>query len=394
MRWALIGLFVSGLAVAPADLVLAQTTDAQPAVATSTAPSQPTLTAGQLDALVAPIALYPDQLLSNVLMASTYPIEIVDADRWLHADKGLTGVALSSALDQQSWHASVKALVWTPQVLDMMNTQLDWTQKLGNAVMAQQADVMAAVQSLRAKAEAEKKLETTKEQIVSTQTQGPKQVIVIEPADPGTLYVPYYNPAVVYGTWGWPAYPPYYWPPPAGYAVGVGITFGVGIAVGDAWWGWGHWGGGGYWGGFDWWHGNINVHQTVNINNNIHVNSDNWQRNVNDTSANFDRNNVNNNVDRNTDINRDTTNNFTDNSRQDFNNDFRGDDSGNSVRDDGGDNSYRADDGDDFRGNGGGGDWRGNDFGGDGFHGDGGDRGWGGGDRGWGGGGGGGGRRR
>ena len=326
---------------------------------------------------MAPIALYPDQLLSNVLMASTYPIEIVDADRWAHADKGLTGVALSNALDQQSWHASVKALVWTLQVLDMMNTQLDWTQKLGNAVMAQQADVMAAVQRLRAKAEAEKKLETTKEQIVSTQTQGPKQVIVIEPADPGTIYVPYYNPAVVYGTWGWPAYPPYYWPPPAGYALGVGIAFGVGIAVGDAWWGWGHWGGGGYWGGFDWWHGNINVHQTVNINNNIHVNSDNWQRNVNDTSANFDRN---------TDINRDTTNNFTDNSRQDFNNDFRGDDSGNSVRDDGGD-GYRADDGDDFRGNGGGGDWRGNDFGGDAFHGDGG---WGGGH----GGGGGGGRRR
>ncbi len=155
------------------------------------APQQQLLDAGQLDQLVAPIALYSDPLLAQVLMASTYPLEVVQADRWAKANKSLKGDALTTALDKQDWDASVKELVSTPTVLAMMNDKLDWTQALGDAVLAQQADVMDAIQRLRAKAQANGKLETTKQQKVTVkQDQGSAPVIEIEPASPEVVYVP------------------------------------------------------------------------------------------------------------------------------------------------------------------------------------------------------------
>jgi hypothetical protein len=241
--------------------------------------SGPQLTAAQLAQLVAPIALYPDELLSDVLQASTYPVEIVEAARWYEANKSLTGDALTSALDQQTWHAGVKSLVATPSVLEMMNTQLGWTQQLGTAVLSQQSAVMAAVQTLRAQAQAANQLQSNQQQNVSVQNQGGQQVIVIQPTNPGTIYVPYYDPAVVYGRWAYPDYLPYYWAPPVGIAIGRGIAFGVGFAIGDPIWH-GYWGG--YWGGFDWWHGNVLVHNNVWVNDNVHVNVNTWQHDDND----------------------------------------------------------------------------------------------------------------
>ena len=140
---------------------------AQSAQPPAPAPSQQLLKTEELDQLVAPVALYPDTLLASVLMASTYPLEVVQADRWASANKGLKGEKLKAEADKQPWDDSIKQLAATPSVLNMMSTQLEWTQKLGDAVLAQQADVMDAVQRLRSKAQAEKKLTTTKEQKVS-----------------------------------------------------------------------------------------------------------------------------------------------------------------------------------------------------------------------------------
>jgi Protein of unknown function (DUF3300) len=246
----------------------------QPAPAAAAAPAQQTLGKEQLDALVAPIALYPDPLLSEVLMASTYPLEVVEANRWADANKNLQGDQLKAAVDKQDWDNSLKALVATPSVLAMMSEKLDWTQKLGNAVLAQQAGVMDAIQRLRAKAQAANKLQTTPQQTVSVQQDAGQQVIAIEPASADTIYVPYYNPSVVYGDWPYPDYPPYYFPPPgyiAGAAIATGIAFGAGYALG-------RWASGGYiWGGgFRWRNGNIVVNRPVNIN----AKTANWQHNA------------------------------------------------------------------------------------------------------------------
>src|SRR6202167_5014898 len=173
----------------------------------TSAPSQQLLTAGQLDALVAPIALYPDALLSEVLMASTYPLEVVEADRWANANKTLQGDALKAAIAQQNWDDSIKSLAATPDVLDLMSNKLDWTQQLGDAVLAQQPDVMDAIQRLRVKAQANNKLQSTSQQNVPTQSTGGQQYIYIAPTDPDELYVPYYDPSVVYGDWPYPDYP-------------------------------------------------------------------------------------------------------------------------------------------------------------------------------------------
>jgi hypothetical protein len=245
-----------------------------PPAAPAAASSEQLLKPEELDALVAPIALYPDTLLAEVLMASTYPLEVVQADRWVNENKKLKGDQLKAAVDKQQWEDSVKALVATPPVLTMMSEKLDWTQKLGDAVLAQQADVMDAIQRLRSKAMANNKLQTTKEQIVTVKQQASKQVIVIEPAEPNTIYVPYYNPAVVYGSWPYPAYPPYYFPAPGYIAAGIigtGIAFGAGYALGRWASGGNYWGGGMYWGG-----NNINVNRPVNINNI----GNNWQHRV------------------------------------------------------------------------------------------------------------------
>jgi hypothetical protein len=238
------------------------------------AQSSQTLKPEELDQLVAPIALYPDSLLSEVLMASTYPLEVVEADRWIKQNKGLKGDALKKSVDQKKWDESVKSLAAVPDVLGMMGDKLDWTQKLGDAVLAQQADVMDAIQRLRQKAHSNDKLKTTPQQKVTASQQGGKTYIAIEPAVPDTVYVPYYDPAVVYGAWPYPAYPPYYFPAPgyiAGTAIATGLAFGAGYAVG-AWAS-----GGGWWGGgVNWNNNNININNDIDIkkrNNWIH-NSD------------------------------------------------------------------------------------------------------------------------
>ena len=215
----------------------------------------------ELDQLLAPIALYPDSLLAQIFMASTYPLEVVEAERWAKKNQGLKGDALASALEKENWDPSVKSLVNFPQVLEMMNEKLDWTQKLGDAFLAQQKDVMATVQKLRAKAEAQGNLKSNEEQKVVVEKE--TQTIIIESASPQVVYVPTYNPTVVYGAWWYPSYPPYYYYPP-GYAAGAALfSFGVGIAVGAAWgYAWGHCN----------WHGgdvNIDINRNTNINNNI-----------------------------------------------------------------------------------------------------------------------------
>ena len=172
--------------LAPTTKALAQGGSAPGSGTASPAPntSAQTLKPEELDQLVAPIALYPDTLLSQLLMASTYPLEVVEADRWVKANKNLKGEQLKAAVDKQRWDDSVKQLAATPSVLDMMSSKLDWTQKLGDAVLAQQPDVMDAVQRLRNKADAQNKLKQPRSRRSPVRTEQGKQVIVIEPAKP------------------------------------------------------------------------------------------------------------------------------------------------------------------------------------------------------------------
>jgi hypothetical protein len=193
----------------------------------------------ELDQLVSPIALYPDPLIAQILMSATYPLEVVQADRWLQdpANSALKGEALEAALAQEPWAPSVKALVPFPQVLWMMDRNIDWTERLGNAFLAQESDVMAAIQRLRQRAMAAGTLVSTPEQVVSYE--GP--IIIIEPASASILYVPVYDPWHVYGPWPYPAYPPYYFLPPSGFYLGTvisGIGFEIGIRIIAPLWGW------------------------------------------------------------------------------------------------------------------------------------------------------------
>lgn len=269
-------LIVLVLLMASSAAVFAQTGDQssgpsnEPQPTTKSSPGAELLKPEQLEALVAPIALYPDELLANVLAASTYPLEVVQADRWLKERKTLKGDALKSEVEKQSWDNSVKALSSTPDVIAMMSDKIDWTKRLGDAVLAQQADVMDAIQRLRTKAYDNKKLVTTKQQKVSVQTQENRQTIVIEAASPDTMYVPYYDPETVYGTWPYTEYPPYYFGYPSYIGTGViaaGLAFGAGWAIGR----WGN-----YWGGgFNW--GNRNLY--VNHYNRINNVGNNWQHN-------------------------------------------------------------------------------------------------------------------
>jgi Protein of unknown function (DUF3300) len=226
--------------------------------------SQKLLTPGQLDSLVAPIALYPDPILSQVLVASTYPIEIVEAGRWLSQHSNLKGKELTDAAAKQTWDASVQGLVVLPDVLKRLDQDVGWTSDLGNAFLAQQQDVMDAVQRLRQKASAAGALQSTKEQTVTTATENNQTYIEIQPASTQVVYVPQYNPVAV---WGPPAeypYPPIYYPPVSTGAVvaASAISFGVGMAVGAIWSGGGGWGGYGW--GCGWGRGN-----NVVINNNF-----------------------------------------------------------------------------------------------------------------------------
>ena len=225
----------------------------------------------EVEALVAPIALYPDSVLSQALMASTYPLEIVLAARWIKAHPNVKGDDAVKAVANESWDVSVKSLVAFPQVLEPMSDKLDWTQKLGDAFLAQEKEVLDAVQRLRAKAQQAGNLKSNEQQtvIVEPATTTTQTIVRIEPANPEVIYVPAYDPMIVYGGWAYPYYPPYYWPPyPAyypGYAFGAGIAWGIGFAVGVAIIGGITWGGGG--------NVNINVNRAANIDRNFNRNN-------------------------------------------------------------------------------------------------------------------------
>ena len=270
MCWigALLGLLCAGL---PSQAQTGDQTPQTPSSAPSPVPEPPALKPAELDALVAPIALYPDTLLSNVLMASTYPLEVVRADRWINQNKNLKGDALKAAAEKQDWDGSVKALVATPSVLQMMNEHLEWTQKLGEAFLAQQQDVMDAVQRLRSKAYDRKKLVTTKEQKVTVNQEQNRRFIYIEPASADSIYVPYYEPQVVFGDWPYSDYPayPYDWGYPGYIGAGIiaaGVAFGAAYALGR-WATGGYWGSGGWWGGsrVNWGGGAIDINRGARV---------------------------------------------------------------------------------------------------------------------------------
>ena len=254
------------LSLGEAEL-LAQTTPSStmapvtPEATPPAAPDSPPIPNDQLDSLVAPIAMYPDPLLAQTLAASTYPLEIIQLQQWMDKNKSLKGKALSDAVAKQPWDPSIQSMVAVPDVVKRLAGNIQWTTDLGNAFLAQQSDVMDAVQRMRAKAQAKGNLSSNQQQKVETRTEANKQVIVIEQADPSVVYVPSYDPAVVYGPPVYPYYP-YSYP---GYYPGMGLAFGAGIIIGagiaNNWWGNCNWGGG-----------------DININNN----------------NNFNRNNINN----------------------------------------------------------------------------------------------------
>jgi hypothetical protein len=226
--------------------------------------------ADQLDSLVAPIALYPDPLLAQTLAAATYPLELMQLQQWLGRNPGLKDQALADAVTEQPWDPSVQAMAALPDVVKRLTDDIQWTTDLGNAFLSQQADVMEAVQRMRHKAQDHGTLESSEHQVVETRVIENESVIVIEQSDPEVVYVPSYNPTVVYGAPVYP-YPPIYYPPAGYYAAGAAISFGVGVAMGAAWGGWG-WGAG--WGDND---------ITINNNNNFVRNSNVRSGNVSNT---------------------------------------------------------------------------------------------------------------
>ena len=229
----------------------------------------------QLDSLVAPIALYPDPLLAQVLAASTYPLEIMQLQQWLTKNQGLKDKALQDAVMKQPWDPSIQSMAALPDVVKRLADDIQWTTDLGNAVLAQQSDVMDAVQRMRVKAQEKGNLKSNEQMTVETKVVENKQVIVVEQAKPDVVYVPSYNPTVVYGPPAYP-YPPVYYPPPGYYAAGMAISFGVGMAIGAAW-------GGGGWCCNSGWGSNNNIN--IN-NNNTFVNNSNRQNNISNRSGN------------------------------------------------------------------------------------------------------------
>ena len=248
-----------------------------PQAATTTAPAVTKIPNDQLDSLVAPIALYPDPLLAQVLAASTYPLEIIQLQQWMSRNPDLKGEALAAAVEKENWDPAVQGLAALPEVVKRLADDIKWTNDLGNAFLAQQSDVMDAVQRMRKKASDAGNLKTTEEQRVTTQVVQTKEVIVIQQANPQVVYVPSYNPVVVYGPPIYP-YPPIYYPPPYYYAAGVAIGFGVGVAMG-AFWG-GGWGYGPRWG-----YGSVNINVNnryvnhYNRNNSFNRYGGNWNHN-------------------------------------------------------------------------------------------------------------------
>jgi hypothetical protein len=274
--WQSVIALLCALALLPGDpMVYAQPAQQQDASSGQDAPKLPN---DQLDSLVAPIALYPDPLLSQVLVASTYPLEIIQLQQWMAQHKDLKGDALTAAVQKEDWDPSIQAMSVLPDALKQLADNIKWTTDLGNAFLAQQSDVMDAVQRMRAKAKNAGNLKTTEQQKVEVQTVESKTVIVIQQANPQIVYVPSYNPVVVYGPPIYP-YPPIYYPPPSYYAAGVAIAFGVGIAIGAAYHG--GWGYGCGWG-----------HSTININ--VHNNYVSHYNRTNINNGNINRGNINN----------------------------------------------------------------------------------------------------
>jgi len=242
----LVAIFCSA-ALLPGD-TLAYVSSHSQAPASSSSPQNqaPKIPPDQLDSLVAPIALYPDPMLAQALAASTYPLEIIQLQQWLEKNKNLKDKALADAVAKESWDPSIQALAALPEVVKRLANDIQWTTDLGNAFLAQQGDVMEAVQRMRKKAQDKGNLKSTEQQKVETKVIENKSVIIVEQANPQVVYVPSYDPVVVYGAPIYP-YPPIYYPPPGYYAAGIAISFGVGIAMGAFWgggWGWGcGWGG-------------------------------------------------------------------------------------------------------------------------------------------------------
>jgi len=241
-----------------------------------------TFSEAEFDQMMAPIALYPDALLAQILMAATYPADVAEAVKWSKDNPDQDGDAAVEAVQDKSWDPSVMSLAAFPQVLTMMGEQPDWVQNVGDAFLADSETVMDTVQSLRKKAKDEGNLETTEQQkVVVEEPSASETVIIIEPADPQIVYVPAYNPTVVYGVWWWPHYTPWYYRPYGygfGSAVVRGIGFGIGVGITRALWGGCHWGRG---------RGsvNINVNKYNNINNNK-INSNNRNSDWNHNSDN------------------------------------------------------------------------------------------------------------
>jgi hypothetical protein len=246
-----------------------------PAQGQAQAPAAKPFTTEQLDQMLAPIALYPDALLAQVMMASTYPLEVVEAARWSKANPNLKGDAAVKAVQDKGWDVSVKSLVAFPSVVQQMSDQLEWTQKLGDAMLAQHTEVAGSIQRLRKRAYDAQNLKTTPQQTVTVEPApaaggATQQTIVIKPTDPTVVYVPVYQPVVTYGPWPYPSYPPYYYPPYPGYGYGAALATGFiwGAAIA---------GGGSFYGGWGWNSGNVNVDidRAVNIDRN--VNRSNYQ---------------------------------------------------------------------------------------------------------------------
>jgi hypothetical protein len=225
------------LLVGAGALLVAQEPASAPPPASLMAPEQ-------LDDLVAPIALYPDNLLGQVLVASTYPLEVAEAAQWLQQNRNLQGSQLVDAAREQNWDASIQALVVFPDVLNRLSSNIRWTTDLGNAFLAQQSDVMNAVQQMRARARGAGKLYSTPQETVTTETQAGQPIIEIVPANPQVVYVPAYDPEYIWGPPAWGYYPPLYYP-----SYGFGFGFGSGIYIGSFFGGlgWGGWGWGPNW---------------------------------------------------------------------------------------------------------------------------------------------------
>src|SRR6059058_5826047 len=247
---------------------LAQQAESQVMTTTTSDTEQaPKLPNDELDSLVAPIALYSDPLLAQTLASSTYPLEVIQLQQWMDRNKNLQGTALADAVAKQPWDQSVQSLVEFPDVVQRMAGNIQWTTDLGNAFLAQQSDVMDAVQSMRAKAQGTGNLKTSAQSVVKTETvSSGKQVIEIQQANPDVVYVPSYDSTVVYGAA--PVEYPYYPYTYPGYYAGTALMWGAGIALGAA--AWGAWGG--HWGNCNWNGGNVNINNNYNYNKNSNRN--------------------------------------------------------------------------------------------------------------------------